>query len=68
MAIKIAKVVALSTTEAEYIAEVETRKEWIWMKSFLSKQGMKLETFLLHCDNQSAIHLATNICLPLRYH
>ena len=31
------------------------------MKSFLSELGMKQEEFLLHYDNQSAIHLAKNV-------
>ena len=43
--------VALSTTEAEYMAAVEAVEELIWMKNFLSELGMKQERFLLHCDN-----------------
>ena len=42
------------------MAVVEADKEVIWMKNFLSELGMKQEKFLLHCDNQSAIHLAKN--------
>ena len=49
---RLQKVVALSTTEAG--------KELIWMKNFLSELGMKQEKFLLHCDNQSVIHLTKN--------
>ena len=51
---------ALSTTESEYMAVVEAGKELIWMKNFLIELGMKQEIFVLHCDNQSAIHLAKN--------
>ena len=49
---RLQKVVALSTTKVEYMVVV--------MRDFLSELGMKQETFLLHCNNQSAIHLANN--------
>ena len=39
---------------------VEVGKELIWMKNFLRDLGMKQEKFLLHCDNQSVMHLAKN--------
>ena len=54
------KSVALSTTKAEYTATVEVGKELIWMRNFLTELGMKQKEFLLHCDSQSAIHLAKN--------
>ena len=57
---RLQKSVALSTTEAEYMAAVEADKELIWMKNFLNELGMNQERFLLHCDNQSVIHLAKN--------
>ena len=57
---RLQKAVALSTTEAKYMAAVEAGKELIWMRDFLSELGVKQEEFLLHCDNQSAIHLAKN--------
>ena len=44
-------------------------------EEFLSELGMKQEKFLLHCDNQSAIHLAKNVAyqsqtkyIQRRYH
>ncbi|KAL6323281.1 hypothetical protein AAG906_029288 [Vitis piasezkii] len=46
---KLQKCVALSTTEAEYIAITEASKELPWMKKYL-----------LYCDSQSAIHLNKN--------
>ena len=46
--------------------KVEMRKELIWMRDFLSKLGMKQEKFLLHCDNQSAIHLAKSAAYDSR--
>ena len=57
---RLQKFVALSTTEAEYMPAVEAGKELSWMKNFLSELGMKQEKSLLHCDNQSVIHLAKN--------
>ena len=49
---------ALSTTEAEYKAVIKTNKEIIWIRDFIRELGMRQEQFLLHCDNQSVIHLA----------
>ena len=58
---RLQKVVALSTTKGEYMAEVQVGKELIWMKNFLSELGMKQETFLLYRDNQTHIYLAKNV-------
>ena len=38
---RLQKTVALSTTEAEYMAAVEAGKELIWMRDFLTELGMK---------------------------
>lgn len=57
---RLQKCVALSTTEAEYIAAVEAGKELIWMRNFLEELGLDQGNYLLHCDSQSAIHLAKN--------
>ena len=57
---RLQKSVSLSTTKEEYITVVEADKELIWMNNFLSELGMKQEKFLLHRNNQSAIHLAKN--------
>ena len=57
---RLQKVVALSTTEAEYKAVIKTNKEIIWIRDFIRELGMRQEQFLLHCDNQSVIHLAKN--------
>lgn len=51
-------VVALSTTEAEYIALTEGIKEAIWLKGILSEFGICQKQISVHCDNQGAIHLA----------
>ena len=52
--------VALSTTEAEYMAVTEAVKEAIWLQGLLSELGMKQKHIKVHCDSQSAIHLAKN--------
>ena len=54
------KVVALSTTETEYIVVTEASKEMIWLQGFLKELGKERENSVLHCDSQSAIHLAKN--------
>ncbi|KZV44851.1 Aspartyl-tRNA synthetase [Dorcoceras hygrometricum] len=50
-------VVALSTTEAEYIAATEAVKEAIWMKGFMRDLGCEQKTLTVFCDSQSAVHL-----------
>ncbi|CAL1383495.1 unnamed protein product [Linum trigynum] len=57
---KLQKCVALSTTEAEYIAVTEACKEMLWLKKFLQELGIKQERYVLYCDSQSAIHLCKN--------
>ncbi len=53
-------VVALSTTQAEYIALVEGVKEAIWLKGMIGELGITQECVKVHCDSQSAIHLANH--------
>jgi hypothetical protein len=72
---KLQKSVALSTTEAEYMAVAEASKELIWLKNFLEELGKEQVDCALFCDNQSAIHLAKNPVfhsktkhIQLRYH
>ena len=55
--LKLQKIVALSTTEAEYVAVTEASKEMIWLQSFQEELGQKYGKGVLHCDSQSAIHL-----------
>lgn len=50
-------VVALSTTEAEYMAVTEAVKEGIWLKGILRELGINQEVVTVLCDSQSAIHL-----------
>ena len=58
--------VALSTTEAEFIAAAEATKEAIWLQRFLSELGAPEWPTPLHCDNQSAIALIKNPVLHQR--
>ncbi|KAE8654393.1 hypothetical protein F3Y22_tig00117048pilonHSYRG00173 [Hibiscus syriacus] len=69
------KIVALSTTEAEYVTVTEASKEMVWLQSFLEELGKKQENNVLYYDSQSAIHLAKNPSfhsrmkqIQLRYH
>ena len=57
---RLQETVALSTTEAEYMAAVEAGKELLWMKDFIGELGIRQEEYRLYCDSQSAIHLAKN--------
>eukprot|EP00253_Pinus_taeda_P032818 PITA_32818 len=72
---KLQETVALSTTEAEYIAASDASKEAIWLKGLLDENGRKQEKVDVLCDSQSAIHLATNPAfhsrtkhIDVRYH
>ncbi|XP_062100092.1 protein FAR1-RELATED SEQUENCE 11-like [Humulus lupulus] len=54
------KVVALSSTEAEYMAAIEAIKEAIWLKGLTKELGFNSQNITVHCDNQSALHLMKN--------
>ena len=52
-------IVALSTTEAEYMAACEAGKEIVWMCKMLQELGFPMTApSLLYMDNQSAIQVA----------
>jgi Reverse transcriptase (RNA-dependent DNA polymerase) len=54
-------IVALSTTEAEYIAATHTAKEALWICMFLAEITRPLShPTTLYCDNQSAISISKN--------
>lgn len=66
---------ALSSTEAEYVAATEVSKEMIWLQQLLEELGHKQEEGKLRSDSQSVIHLAKNSAIhsitkhiQLRYH
>ncbi|KAL5705396.1 hypothetical protein ACHQM5_023705 [Ranunculus cassubicifolius] len=52
--------VALSTTEAEYMALTEAIKEAIWLQGLMDDLGVWQESLKVRCDNMSAIFLARN--------
>ncbi|GJX16818.1 retrovirus-related pol polyprotein from transposon TNT 1-94 [Tanacetum coccineum] len=45
-------VVAIFTTEAEYMALTEVVKESIWLKGLLIELGVNLRSVVVNCDNQ----------------
>ncbi|MCO5598123.1 hypothetical protein L7F22_052215 [Adiantum nelumboides] len=57
---KLQKCVALSTTEAEYVAATEASKEALWLMRLVEELGIKSQVPVVHCDSQSAIMLARN--------
>ncbi|GJW33634.1 retrovirus-related pol polyprotein from transposon TNT 1-94 [Tanacetum coccineum] len=59
-------VVALSTTEAEYMALTEAMKEAIWLRGLLEELGVELNTVAVNCNNQGVIHLSQNHVFPER--
>jgi hypothetical protein len=67
--------VALSTTEAEYIATGHCCVQLLWMRQTLSDYGYKFSNVPLLCDNESAIRMADNPVehsrtkhIAIRYH
>ena len=66
---KLQNCVALSTTEAEYIAANEAGKEMFWMKRFLQELCLMQDKYVVHCDSQSAIDSSKNAMhIEVRYH
>lgn len=54
-------VVARSSAEAEYRALAKAATELIWMKQLLGEIGFPISGSMnLRCDNQAAIHIASN--------
>ena len=48
---KIQSVVALSTTEAEYVAATEASKEMIWLQRFMDELGKKHDMSMLYSES-----------------
>ncbi len=69
-------IIALSTTEAEYISQTHVAKEAIWLQTFISEiNGGTVRTLTVMGDNQGAIALAKDNKfhsrtkhIDLRYH
>jgi len=69
-------IIALSSTEAEYIAQTHAAKEGIWLRAFVEEiRGPSNRPMTINCDNQGAIALAKDNKfhsrtkhIDLRYH
>jgi len=69
-------IIALSSTEAKYIAQTHAAKEAIWLRVFLDEiRGPLNRPMMINCDNQGAIALAKDNKfhsrtkhIDLRYH
>lgn len=59
-------IVALSTTEAEYIAITTATKEALWLIGLVRKLGIEQGGVRLHCDSYSAIYLRKNQVIHAR--
>jgi hypothetical protein len=54
--------VALSMTEAEYIAACSTSNEAVWLRKLLAGLfDLELEVTCIWCDNQSCVKLSENL-------
>ncbi|GKA83999.1 retrovirus-related pol polyprotein from transposon TNT 1-94 [Tanacetum coccineum] len=51
---------AKDPNKAEYMAFTEAVKEAIWLRGLLEELGVVLNTVVVNCDNQGAIHLSRN--------
>jgi hypothetical protein len=56
----IQSMVAMFTTEAEYMTVAEVAKEALGLAGLVKELGIQQGGVSLHCDNQSAIYLAKN--------
>ena len=56
--ITLQSLVAMSTTEAEYMAVAKAVKEALWLKRLVKELSLNQGGVQLHCNSQSAIYLA----------
>ena len=69
------KTVALSSTEAEYMALSDCSRQAVWIKSLLEELGFKIPTVPICGDNQGSIFIGSNPVqercskhIDIRYH
>jgi len=69
------KTIALSSTEAEYMALSDCSRQMVWYKSLLTEIGFEMEPLPIAGDNQGAIFLSQNAVvekrskhIDIRYH
>ena len=53
-------IVAMSTTEDEYMAVAEAANKALWLKGLVKEFGLNQGGVQMHCDSQNAIYLAKN--------
>ena len=59
--------VAVSTTEAKYVASCSARCEVVWLRKLLSDLfDLQMDATCIYCDNQSCIKLSKHI--EIKYH
>ena len=54
------KTIALSSTEAEYMAISDCSRQVIWIKTLIKELGIKIRSILIYGDNQGSIFIASN--------
>ena len=59
------KTVALSSTEAEYMALSDCSRQVVWIKSLLAEMGIPLQALPICADNQGSIFIGSN---PVQEH
>jgi len=53
------QIIALSTVEAEYVAQAHAAKEALWLRAFVSEiRNEPTRAITINCDNQGAIALS----------
>jgi hypothetical protein len=69
------KTVALSSTEAEYMALSNCSHQAVWIKTMIEELGIVFKTVPIYCDNQGASFIASNPVqeshtkhIDIRYH
>jgi hypothetical protein len=69
------KTVALSSTEAEYMAISDCSRQAVWIKTLFTELGIKLNAVPIYGDNQGSIFIGSNPVqesrskhIDIRYH
>ncbi|CAM6099455.1 unnamed protein product [Calypogeia fissa] len=67
--------ISQSSTEVEYVAATKATKEAIWLNKLVRDLGILQSSLDLHCDSNSALHIAANRMthgrvkhIDIRYH
>ena len=69
------KTVALSSTEAEYMAISDCSHQAVWIKTLIKELGIQIKSIPIYGDNQGSIFIASNAVqeswskhIDIRYH